>query len=84
MQREEDHLGEALGPAFARQYGQHTPDGAISIPIRLTQSDLASLIGASRERVNQIVTLYKRRGYISVDRNYRITVHDEAALAKQF
>jgi CRP/FNR family cyclic AMP-dependent transcriptional regulator len=70
--------------AFAQQYGQAAPDGAIHIPLRLTQSDLASLVGASRERVNQIMTSYKQRGYIEVDRNHRITVRDSDALARQY
>lgn len=70
--------------AFGRQYGRHAPDGAIVIPIRLTQSDIASLVGATRERVNQVVTSFKQRGYISIDRNYRITVHNPEALERQY
>lgn len=70
--------------AFGRQYGRRAPDGAIVIPIRLTQSDIASLVGATRERVNQVVTSFKQRGYISIDRNYRITVHNPEALERQY
>lgn len=68
--------------AFAQQYGQTTSDGDSLIPIRLTQSDLADLVGASRERVNQVMVHYKRHKYISVSRNYRITILDRAALAQ--
>ncbi len=50
---------------------------------RLTQSDLASLVGASRVRVNQVLVYYKQRKYISVDRSYRITVRNRAALAQR-
>jgi CRP-like cAMP-binding protein len=70
--------------AFAQQYGQAAPDGAIHIPLRLTQSDLASLVGASRERVNQIMASYKQRNFLSVDRNHRITVRNPDALARQY
>lgn len=70
--------------AFAHQYGRAGSNGAILIPIRLTQSDIASLVGATRERVNQVMTSFKQRDYISVDRNYRITVHDPAALERQY
>jgi CRP/FNR family cyclic AMP-dependent transcriptional regulator len=70
--------------AFAREYGRPAPDGAIQIPLRLTQSDLASLVGASRERVNQIIATYKQLSYLTVDRNHRITVRDPDALAKQY
>jgi CRP/FNR family transcriptional regulator, cyclic AMP receptor protein len=48
----------------------------------LTPSGLASLVGASRERVNQIMTFYNQCGYLAVNRNYRITVRDLDALAR--
>jgi CRP/FNR family cyclic AMP-dependent transcriptional regulator len=70
--------------SFAGQYGKRGPDGAVTIPIRLTQSDIASLVGATRERVNQVMTAFKQRGYVSVDRNYRITVHNPEALERQY
>ena len=37
------------------------------IPIRLTQSDLAELVGASRVRVNQALGYLRKRQAISVD-----------------
>ena len=70
--------------AFAHEYGKASSDGAIHIALRLTQSDLASLVGASRERVNQIMASYKQLGYLAVDRNHRITVHNAEALTKQY
>jgi CRP-like cAMP-binding protein len=70
--------------AFAHQYGKSFPDGTVLVPLRLTQSDIASLVGATRERVNQVISSFKQRGYISVDRNYRITLHDPAALERQY
>jgi CRP/FNR family cyclic AMP-dependent transcriptional regulator len=68
--------------SFARQYGQHNANGVVTIPIRLTQSDMASLVGATRERVNQVITSFKQQGYITVDRNYRITVLNPEALER--
>jgi CRP/FNR family cyclic AMP-dependent transcriptional regulator len=68
--------------SFARQYGQRGADGTVTIPIRLTQSDIASLVGATRERVNQVMTSFKQQGYIAVDRNYHITVHNPDALER--
>ena len=70
--------------AFGQQYGKPGPDGSLIIPLRLTQSDLASLVGATRERVNQVMSSFKQRNFLSVDRNYRITVHDPAALERQY
>jgi CRP/FNR family cyclic AMP-dependent transcriptional regulator len=69
--------------AFAREYGQSAGDGNVRIPLRLTQADLASLVGASRVRVNQVLGTYKRLGYLSADRMHRITLHDEAALEQR-
>lgn len=69
--------------AIAERYGQVTSDGEIVIPIRLTQSDIASLVGASRERVNQVMVAYKQQNYISIDQNYRITIHDRQALVQR-
>jgi CRP/FNR family cyclic AMP-dependent transcriptional regulator len=69
--------------AFAQEYGVRAEQGSLTIPIRLTQSDLAGLVGASRVRVNQVLVGYKRRRYISIDRGYRITVHNPGALAQR-
>jgi CRP/FNR family transcriptional regulator, cyclic AMP receptor protein len=66
--------------AFGDKYGQAQPNGDVVIPIRLTQTDIADLVGASRERVNQIMSFYRQRKYISVDRNYRITIHNRQGL----
>ena len=64
---------------FAERYGKNVGDG-ILIPVRLTQTDFAGFVGASRERINQVIVSYKERGYISVDRNYHIMVHNLKAL----
>lgn len=54
--------------------------GDIEIPIRITQSDLGELVGASRVRVNEVVVAFKRQGFISVDGNCRMIIHDLPAL----
>src|SRR5207247_562139 len=41
--------------AFAEKYGQAAEDGTTFIPVRLTQSDLANLVGATRESINKII-----------------------------
>jgi CRP/FNR family cyclic AMP-dependent transcriptional regulator len=69
--------------AFAEQYGQRHENGDIYVGIRLTQGDIAALIGASREHINRVIVSYKERGYLSIDRNYRITIHDQQALARR-
>jgi CRP/FNR family cyclic AMP-dependent transcriptional regulator len=66
--------------AFAREYGEPLGDGQLRIPLRLTQSDLAELVGATRVRVNQTLAALRREKQISIDENYRITVHDGRSL----
>src|SRR5262249_10470243 len=68
---------------FAELYGQANAHGEVLIPIRLTQRDWAGLVGATRERVNQVMSAYKQRRYISVDQRHRITVHNHEALNKR-
>jgi CRP/FNR family transcriptional regulator, cyclic AMP receptor protein len=70
--------------AFAREYGEPLPEGGGTlIPLRLTQTDLGGLVGASRVRVNQVLGYYRNRGEISMDKEGRIIVHDEEALARR-
>ena len=66
--------------AFAHEYGEGDPSGDILVPLRLTQSDLASMVGASRVRVNQALSFYKRRKYLSLNHDRHIVIHDPAAL----
>lgn len=66
--------------AFALEYGEPLADGHYRIPLRLTQSDLAELVGATRVRVNQALSALRKDNRISIDENYRITINDRAAL----
>ena len=68
--------------AFTGRYGEAVESGNIRIPFRLTQSDLAELVGASRKRVNQVIVNFKRNGYISVDGDGYVTIHQRDALTK--
>jgi CRP/FNR family transcriptional regulator, cyclic AMP receptor protein len=68
--------------SLSREYGKETTDG-VRIPIRLTQSDLAALVGASRVRVNQVLGYLRKRGLISIDSEGHFIVHDENALAQR-
>jgi CRP-like cAMP-binding protein len=53
------------------------------ITLRLTQNDLAGIVGASRESVNKAIGYYKSKGYIAVDTTYHITVFDREALRRR-
>jgi CRP/FNR family transcriptional regulator, cyclic AMP receptor protein len=65
--------------ALAHEYGQETSEGT-RIPMRLTQADLAALVGASRVSVNQALGQFRKRGTISMAKDGRVSVHDQEAL----
>jgi CRP/FNR family transcriptional regulator/CRP/FNR family cyclic AMP-dependent transcriptional regulator len=44
------------------------------IDVRLTQQELASMVGASRESVNKVMGYFTDKGYISTDK-HKITLH---------
>ena len=67
--------------AFSDRYGRDTGDGTL-VPLRLTQSDLAELVGASRERVNQVMVDFRSKGYVTVDSSHRVIVHQPSDLAR--
>ena len=66
--------------ALADALGEELPDGGVQIPLRITQSDLAALVGATRVRVNEVLVGFTRRKLIEVDAKHRITVRDRAEL----
>ena len=68
--------------SLAREYGRVTPEGT-RIPMRLTQADLAALVGASRVSVNQTLGQFRKRGAISVGKDGRFTIHEEEILARR-
>jgi CRP/FNR family transcriptional regulator, cyclic AMP receptor protein len=69
--------------ALAQEYCEPSSRNGTLIPLPLTQSDLAALVGASRVRVNQAIAFFKKRRYLSVGTDHRITVHDADALARR-
>jgi CRP/FNR family cyclic AMP-dependent transcriptional regulator len=69
--------------ALAREYGRPSPGSGTLVPMPLTQSDLAALVGASRVRVNRALGYFRKRGAISVATDGRITVLDPEALARR-
>ncbi|GAB4497742.1 MAG: cAMP-activated global transcriptional regulator CRP [Anaerolineales bacterium] len=68
--------------AFGERYGSDFADGSLRISIRLTQSELADLVGASRKRVNQVMVSYRRRGLLDVDDAGHVLLMNRSALAK--
>jgi CRP/FNR family transcriptional regulator, cyclic AMP receptor protein len=69
--------------AFGEEHGKRASSGDIHIPLRLTQSDLGSIVGASRVRVNQVMNSYKDAGIVSTNARNQITVHNADVLAQR-
>ena len=75
---------------FAAQYGvrlegecfEDKGETPIFLPLRLRQSDLSDLVGASRVRVNQILNIFRRSGIISLDNQRHITICQPDKLAQ--
>ncbi|MBV9691371.1 MAG: Crp/Fnr family transcriptional regulator [Ktedonobacteraceae bacterium] len=58
---------------LAEAHGVKVDDGT-RIEIRLTQQELASMVGASRESVNKVLGYFTDKKYLSTDR-HKITIH---------
>lgn len=52
---------------LAGLYGGREPTGGIAVGLRITQQELANLIGASREMVNHTLAHWKRDGLIELN-----------------
>ncbi|HEX8235491.1 MAG TPA: Crp/Fnr family transcriptional regulator [Abditibacteriaceae bacterium] len=69
--------------AFAHEYGRKDQNGGVLIPLQITQTDLADLVGASRVRVNRVLMEFKKHSYVSTDANHRITLRNIEALRER-
>lgn len=67
---------------LVEDYGIIQPDGTACIPLCLTQSDLANLVGASREQVSRDLAYYRERKYISIENRCYYHIHNRQALQK--
>ncbi len=66
---------------LADAHGIKTDDG-VRIDVRLTQQELASMVGASRESVNKVMGYFSEKDFISTDK-HRITLHRIADLKRR-
>ena len=65
------------------QHGDPVPGGGTVIRLRLTQNDMAGIVGASRESVNKAMGYFRAKGYIAVDTGHHITVLNREALERR-
>ena len=68
--------------AFAEKYGERGEGESVLIPIQLTQSDIADLVGASRKRVNQVMVFFREQEMISINAAGKIVVLSRPGLAR--
>jgi CRP-like cAMP-binding protein len=66
---------------LAELHGSRTNDG-IRIEMRLTQGELAGMVGASRESVNKVMGYFTDKRFITTDK-YKITVMRLAELRRR-
>jgi CRP-like cAMP-binding protein len=62
---------------LAQDYGVAETDG-VRINTTLTQSDLASLTGATRESINKAIGAFKRRGLVTTRQGYMVILDPDA------
>ncbi len=67
---------------LAETHGLKQEDGSILINMRLTQQDLAAMVGASRESVNKVLGHYTDKQYITTDK-HKITLRRVADLKRR-
>jgi CRP/FNR family transcriptional regulator, cyclic AMP receptor protein len=60
---------------LATRAGRPLPGGGTTVPIRLTQDEIASLVGTSRETANRALHRLIRRGEVSDEGHGRYAVH---------
>lgn len=54
---------------LAREHGEHMPDGSIRLDAPLTQTDLAAMIGATRQSVNKLLGEFEAGGLLLIERD---------------
>jgi CRP/FNR family cyclic AMP-dependent transcriptional regulator len=64
---------------LAERYGVPGPGGSVTLPLPLTQQELATMIGRARETVARALTVWRREGIV-VTRRMRIVILRPEAL----
>jgi CRP-like cAMP-binding protein len=66
---------------LARDHGHVQSDGSVLLSLPLSQSEMASLVGAAREQVNRVLTRFARQGCLQKRDKYWL-IRDAAALRR--
>jgi CRP-like cAMP-binding protein len=52
---------------LAAEYGRPTPGGGVKLPMRLSQSEIGTLVAATREAVNKQLRLWRDDGLLTIE-----------------
>ncbi|MEV0399527.1 Crp/Fnr family transcriptional regulator [Actinoallomurus sp. NPDC050550] len=63
---------------LAERYGVPGPGGSVTLPLPLTQQELATMIGRARETVARALTVWRREGIVVTRRMRIVILHPEA------
>jgi CRP-like cAMP-binding protein len=58
------------------------PGEDVSLDLRMTQSDLAAMVGGSRQSVNHILHEFERRGFLLLE-GHKLIVKDFEAIRRR-
>jgi CRP-like cAMP-binding protein len=67
---------------LADEHGEANEEAAVRITVRVTQEELAQMIGVTRESANRLVASFTGRGWISWNDGYPILLHPDALLRR--
>jgi CRP/FNR family transcriptional regulator/CRP/FNR family cyclic AMP-dependent transcriptional regulator len=67
---------------LAETHGRRSAHHQVEIEIPLTQDELAAMIGATRTRVNRLLSFYEAQGIVALGRR-RIVIRDSEALRRR-
>jgi CRP/FNR family transcriptional regulator/CRP/FNR family cyclic AMP-dependent transcriptional regulator len=67
---------------LAERHGTKRDDGAVEIDLHLTQTELATWVGATREMVNKALGVFRERGWITIE-GQMITIADMRGLKEK-
>jgi CRP/FNR family transcriptional regulator, cyclic AMP receptor protein len=68
---------------LAEEHGEHVGDGqAIRITVRVTQGEMAQMIGVARESANRLIASFAERGWIEWNRGYPILLRPESLMRR--
>ncbi len=60
---------------LAERFGRTQPGVGVHISMPVTQGEIAEMVAATRERVNQVMMGLRKAGVLTIDADHRMTVH---------